>query len=442
MKTKKEIDLFLNHLRHQLLLIGDNHDNFYYVTFNEELVVHRGLNHEEQSTNEKGIIAYDLKSKNLVTINFEDINNIIFISIGLGFTPSTAPENELVTNGKRFIDKFNSLQAAQISSKRDDLIVLRILNTLRGLSLLDNVVPSFIDEIDLKILSYDKSIAQDLYNRNKSLFETVTLPVANILVHFDKNIQLSIINEPNETKKTGLLKACWVTVLENKRIEYIKNLTKKLDSLDSSLSDLKFLQHSIKTEIENIKKIDFLNELSYFFDRNDFFFYWPFNNFNLETDNYILSKQADLASTSAIEILTEGSDTRIKYNAFNDYLVKIIKAVNSYIPEHELSADTIQSFFEVGSLTTSQIKKREEIRVSLINNKINVLNERRQEVFRFLDEENDTSDINVLKDIEEIKKVINDNLEYLNDTKNKLSILEILTYWPAVLQPAPEKFDF
>jgi hypothetical protein len=115
-----------------------------------------------------------------------------------------------------------------------------------------------------------------------------------------------------------------------------------------------------------------------------------------------------------------------------------LKAIKTYSPDLTFRTDDIKDLFEVNELNEEQ----EKIKKDIFNNKIKMLEKRKLEIFDFLDNENDLSDTNILKDITELKELINSAIKSFTDSYNENSVLEIITYWPAALQPAPDNLSF
>jgi len=442
--TKKDIEHFVRGLSLQINIVGDSNENFYFTTLNKELLEYclDTVPTNKIIVGENSITFIDLKSGNLVTLDYKDISYNIFISIPTGQTPGNFLKDDVISNCKYIIDRLKLIRKTQkVSYQRNTDIELKIIDAFRSNAMLGEPVNVNMDTLDLLIVRYDGALAEAFYSKNKKVIDALSQPIANILYHFDKEVQLSVINEVDDYKRRELIKACWNTVLSKKREEYIDLLNKKIENLSEKNTDSRFLKASYKNEIEKISKVNFIEELSVFKNIDDVFFYWPFNNFNLETSTYVLTKDssASLDSSEDIKIITNDyEDKRIEFYAINDYLLRLIKAINIYVPDNNLSVNSVKKLFETDSLSEEQ----KDIKLQIFNSKLKYLEERKKEIFKFLDDENDITDSNVLKDITELKELINDSIKSFSENFNNYSILDVITNWPAVLQPAPVNLNF
>lgn len=435
--TQKEIDAFIGSLKLQVNIIGDDKDNFYFTTLNPDLLSYADCLKNKIKIENDRFTFFDLKSKKFYELPYNKVCYNIFVSLSPGFTPAKNDLNEILSNSKIIIDRLKKLSYNKTSSQRNPRTENLIVDAIRGNLNLKLPIEINFDRLDLLILSYDSAVAEETYLKNKHLIDSLSTPITNILYHFDKEVQINILNEQDKAKQFELLKACWITVLENGRENFIRATTKKIAEIADNDTDSKFLKSSLKSEIDAIKKLDFIQELALFSDAKDLFFYWPFNNFNLETEHYILTKKPDLDTDGLVQVKIN-SDSRLEYTSYNDYLIRLLKAIKTYSPDLMFRTDDIKDLFEVNELNEEQ----EKIKKDIFNNKIKMLEKRKLEIFDFLDNENDLSDTNILKDITELKELINSAIKSFTDSYNENSVLEIITYWPAALQPAPDNLSF
>lgn len=405
-------------------------DNKYFFATQNNVFLKR---EETFSINDKEFEFFDIKFGHKRQLNFEDIVGVFLVSFPEEYTPPMgrdANAKELfIEIGKRYLEKIQLLDKSVFKYTVNDEKYETIFNLIRYNEIL-NYYDIKLDFFDKQILFFDEGITDEfLNNYKKIIFDKsgklkINLSNAIILSFFDRQTQEYVLEDNDSASRFKKIKSIFIHLLnlsKEKTALYLEN------EKEEAIKDLKgieknYVVQNFENEIDKIRSLDIDKELEYIDNEQDLILYWPFT-LDLSVGEFVLTTSPEKNKNTGKIIIHSVANTPF----FNLY--KVFK-------EYTKLSISLKTFeFLKGTSTDESIKKE------LIDKKLNIFENKKNEIFEFLNNELTSTSISEVKeDILKLKEEINSAIElYKKEITVASSLRDILKYWPVYLYPIPEE---
>ena len=378
--------------------------------------------------------VYDVKQRNLRTLNYSDIKYTVLVSHSKEFSPVVTPSEVYTSKSERLLERIrqgrsiNNFTYSNFVDESTSSVVCEFLSNNKLIEYYDFVG----DNIEEKFILFDKNVTEYFLNTNKDkIFDSkgnvkLTFGAAAILSFFDRQTHTYILSEDNKDVRLKNLKILFNYLIESKKDDYIVFLKDKKTALSCDLDVLEknYISKQIDEEIDTVKKTDYSENFKYISFDDDIVALWPFE-VDLSNEKVLITRNSDANAGIERKKVTSLYDTSFfnLYKVFTHYVNKKYDMITfKYFCHHPKSNDTV--------LIKEEIK----------NNKLKAFETKKQEILAFLNEEyNTTTNEDVKNDINNLKNDINTSIdEFLLLYKNTMPMDELLKAWPLFLYPIPE----
>lgn len=402
---------------------------FFFATQNNILLSRKESFHFDDTQFE----FFDVKFGHKRQLYFKDITDIYLISFPEEYTPPmgnfTEKEDPFLEISKQYVNRINLLNKADFKYTVDDNKFEAAYNLIRYNEIL-KYYDIKLDFIDKNILLFDEGITDNFLKEYKSkIFDKegnlkFTLSNTLILSFFDKKTQEYIFEDEDADSRFKKIKSLYLYLLNTSREKTIQHIEKEKIEAVKDLKGIEknYVIENFDLEIERIKNQNYEKDLSYIDNEQDLVIYWPFS-LDLSVGDFVVTCSPEKNRNTGKVIF---------YSIANTPFFNLYKVFKEYL-KYPIPFKTFEFLKDSES--------SEEVKNELISKKIKIFEKKKDEIFEFLNNEFNSTDIEEIKsDITKLKEEINSSIEtFKTEVTSKSSLPEILKYWPTYLYPIPEE---
>lgn len=419
----------LDSIKKYISVLKTSNGKYFFATQNNTF-----LSREESFVSDDSQFEFfDIKFGHKRQLYFKDITDIYLISFPEEYTPPmgryTEKDDPFIQICNQYVERISLLDKSLFTYSVDNNKFEIVYNLLRYNEIL-KYYDIKLDFIDKNILLFDEGITDNFLKEFKNKIcdnngnLKFTLSNTLILSFFDRKTQEYILEDNDLDSRFKKLKSLYLYLLNTSREKTIQHLEKEKIEAVKNLKGIEknYVVENFDLEIERIRNQNYEKDLSYIDNEQDLVIYWPFS-LDLSVGNFVVTGSPEK---------NKNTGKIIFYSVANTPFFNLYKVFKEYL-KYPIPFKTFEFLKDSES--------SEEIKSELISKKLQIFEKKKDEIFEFLNNEYDSTDIEEIKsDISKLREEINGAIEtFKKEITSKCSLPEILKYWPTYLYPIPEE---